>query len=207
MTRAERRALRRALRAQAKAVRAQVDQLPAVQRARRRRTIRRTIAAVIVALLLLLIRCDCGEGPAAPRKKPDPAEVELKQKPDAGVKVPPKKPLDGKGTKVNRGAFGVGPPPPPTWIDEFQLQVAARSPRLALCFTGVDRPGALRWAASVNAKSGAASDHEFELVGSTNDLTAEQRECLMKVLSFPPYTLTAPEKDALPNRVGLVIEF
>lgn len=210
MTARERRAQRKALKAQMKAmraqVRAQVAELPAVKRARQRRTIRRAITATIILLLLLLIRCDCGPGAGAVKELEKP-EVEPKTKPDAGVKVPPKKPLTGKGTRVNRGAFGVAAPPPPSWIDEFQLQVAARSPRLAQCFLGVERPGALRWAASVNGKSGAATDHEFELIGSVDDLTADQRECLIKVLSYPPYKLTAPEKEALPNRVGMVIEF
>ncbi len=201
---------RRALKAQMKAmraqVRAQVAELPAVKQARQRKTIRRAVTLTVIAILLMMIRCDCGDG-APGKKEPEVAEVDPKQKPDAGVKVPPKKPLVGKGTRVNRGAFGVAAPPPPTWIDEFQIQVAARSTRLAECFKGVERPGALRWAASVNGKSGAATDHEFELIGSVDDLTAEQRECLIKVLSYPPYKLTAPEKEALPNRVGMVIEF
>lgn len=206
MTRAEKKALRKAIRDQQAAMRAQVDAMPAVQRARRRKQIRRIIGLTIIALLLLLIRCDCGPGAPQPVKK-EQVEKEPKPKPDAGVKAPPKKPLTGMGTKVNRGQLGVGAPPPPIWIDEFQLQVAARSPRLALCFHGVDRPGALRWAVSVNPTNGSASDHEFELIGSVDDLTPDQRECLIKALSYPPYKLTAPPKEALPNRVGLVIEF
>ncbi len=201
--------LRTALRAMRKAAREKMDQNPAVQRAKaRRRRIRRAIGIAIGVLLLLLIRCDCGPGvPPEGPKVEAPAPKELKPKKTVTVRVGPKKPLQGDGTKQNRGGLGIGAPAAPTWIDQFQVQVAARSPRLALCFTGIDRPGALRWSASVNPQSGAVSDHELEPVGQSSELSTEQRECVVRVLSSPVYKLTAPEKEALPNRVSLVIEF
>ena len=207
--RARKQQLRAAAKAMRKEVRARAEALPAVKaRRERRRRIRQAIAAVIVALLLLLIRCDCGPGTPPPVAKVAEVEPpEPKPKPKVKVKPGPKKGLDGQGTRLNRGDLGVGAPPPPSWIDEFQLQVAARSPRLAQCFTGMDRPGALRWSVSVNGKSGATSDHEFEPVGVSSELSPEQRECVVKVLSNPGYKLTAPEKEALPNRISLVIEF
>ena len=77
----------------------------------------------------------------------------------------------------------------PSWLDEFRLQVAARSPRLAECFSGTDRPGALRWTTAVNEESGAVSDHGLELVGTGADLYGKQRECVLAVLSSPGYRL------------------
>lgn len=205
--RERKRELRRALPALRAAARARVDQVPAVQQARRRRRIRRAITAAIIALLLLFIRCDCGPGAPPEAKTVEKAPPEVKPKPKVVVKAGPRKALDGAGTKKPRGNMDLPAAAPPTWIDEFQLQVAARSPRLAQCFTGIERPGALRWAASVNPTNGAVSDHELEPVGSSVDLSVEQRTCLVGVLSSPNYKLTAPEKEALPNRVSLVIEF
>lgn len=204
--------LRKRLRAQAKALRARtraaVDANPAVKRAReRRRRILRGIGIAIILLLLLLIRCDCGPGQPPPAAKAVETKPEVKPKPKVVVKPGPRKPIDGTGGKASRNTIGLGAPASPTWIDEFQLQVAARSPRLAKCFTGIDRPGALRWSASVNPTSGAVSDHELEPVGVSVDLSPEQRECVVRVLSSPNYKLTAPEKEALPNRISLVIEF
>ena len=205
MTRAE---LRQQISLMRKEARARLEKLPAVQRAReRRRKIRRAVGLAIIAILLCFLRCDCGEGPPAPVQKIEAKPPVVKPPPKAVVRPIPKKPLDGQAEKIRRGNLGIAGPASPTWIDEFQLQVAARSPRLAQCFTGIDRPGALRWAASVNPPSGAVSDHEFELVGATFDLVAEQRDCLIRVLSNPVYRLTAKKDEALPNRVSLVIEF
>jgi hypothetical protein len=92
-------------------------------------------------------------------------------------------------------------------MDEYRLQVAARSPRLARCFQGAGRPGALRWTASVNPTRGEVSDHQLQPIGGGAELRREQRECLLEALSSPPYRLTAPGAPALPDRVGLVIEF
>lgn len=206
--RARKKELRKSVASMRKEARAKVDAVPAVQREKRRRQIRRVIGLTIIALLLLFIRCDCGAGAPLPIAKavvPPPAVV--KPKPKVSVKVAPKKALGGDGTKTNRNDMGLGAPAAPTWIDEFQLQVAARSPRLAQCFTGIDRPGALRWSASVNPQSGGTADHELEPVGFSTELSPEQRECVVKVLSSPVYKLTAPQKEALPNRISLVIEF
>ena len=59
----------------------------------------------------------------------------------------------------------------------------------------------------MNPQSGAVSDHDLEPVGVGTALTTEQHDCLVRVLSNPVYKLTAPQKEALPNRVSLVIEF
>jgi hypothetical protein len=199
-------ALRSSMKQTRKQVRAQVDQLPAVRRERRRRAVRRTLLLALILLLLCLIRCDCQSGPAAEPVAAEPiAEV---VKPKVVVRAPVKRaPLQGATAHQPRSAFPAEAPGNPTWLEEFHLQVAARSPRLAQCFTGSDRPGALRWTSSVNPESGAVSDHELEPVGPASELGHEQRECIIRALSSPNYKLTVPKAEALPNRIGLVIEF
>jgi hypothetical protein len=178
-----------------------------VKRARRARRLRRALLVAIALLLLSLIHCECGPEPA-----PEPHRV------DAGTPTPPailKKaprpvkpgPLLGTMARQPRPGFqgqGVATPP---WLDEFRLQVSARSPRLAKCFVGAERPGALRWVCSVNASSGAVSDHELEPVGTGDELTPAQVACLTAALSAPTYRLTQLTPADLPNRVSLVIEF
>jgi hypothetical protein len=200
-----RREVRAQLRAKMDEIREQVAELPAVQKARaRRRRRNRIILFLILLLLASLLRCDCGAEPVD--------EVE-----DAGVAVDaghatrdagmPKAKLAAKVKTQHRGGYGLETPAPPTWLDEFMTQVTARSPRLAQCFTGQDRPGVLRWTSSINAKTGAPSDHELELVGGGNDLKPDQRRCVLSTLSFPPYKLTAPDAGGLPDRVSVVLEF
>jgi hypothetical protein len=95
----------------------------------------------------------------------------------------------------------------PGWVDDFRLQVAARSPRLAECFVGLDKPGALRWTAAVNAKSGAVADHQIESVPPSPELQRGQHDCVVRILSNPNYTLRALQEEALPKSIALVIEF
>ncbi|WNG58351.1 hypothetical protein F0U59_29125 [Archangium gephyra] len=92
-------------------------------------------------------------------------------------------------------------------MDDFRIQVAARSPRLAQCFSGTERPGALRWTAAVNAASGSVSDHALEPVGTGGELSGKQRDCVQGVLSSPGYRLKPEQKQDLPGRVSIVIEF
>lgn len=219
MTRAE---LRRQMRERKKTLRAelsrrraearaQVEQLPAVRKAKLRRRIRRSAVLMALLLLALFVRCDCADA-VSPAAAP-PAEVKAPELP-APAKAPPAvpvkvpvEPLKGKVPSQPRGTLHSEARPAPSWLEAFHLQVSARSPRLAECFTGADRPGALRWAASLNAKSGTVSDHELEPLGVSADIDSKQRECLIRVLSNPPYRLKLAEGEPLPNRVGLVIEF
>jgi len=211
MLRQRRKELRRGLPALRRRAKARVDEIPAVQKERRRRRLRRVLMLAVIVLLACLVRCDC-QPPALP-----PIEVtEPAPQPDAGVEVK-KKPavaaparrrrVEAKVEAQPRNAFGSGARPPPSWLDEFRLQVAARSPRLAECFTGRDRPGALRWTTSLNPESGTAADHELEPIGPHSDVSADQRECVLKVLSDPKYRIAEGAKESLPERVSLVIEF
>jgi hypothetical protein len=200
-----RREVRAQLRAKMQEIREQVAELPAVKQAQaRRRRRRRLIMLCILLLLAALIRCDCEPEPVGEVEDAGVAVDAGKPTRDAGV---PKAKLSAKVQTQHRGGYGLETPAPPTWLDEFMLQVTSRSPRLAQCFTGQDRPGVLRWTSSINARSGIPSDHELELVGGGKDLNPEQRRCVLSTLSYPPYKLTAPDAGGLPDRVSVVLEF
>lgn len=211
MTRRElkerRRALKAMMREQKARARALLSANPLVRDARRKRWIRRGVVSSVLLLLLLFIRCDCGEGPLP---EPAVADAGVKEKvvkpkpPPPKVKLPP---LDGKLKAQPRPALEPSSPGGPPWLEEFRIQVAARSPRLAQCFTGTERPGALRMSAAVNPQGGTLADLELEPVGVGIDLTKEQRDCVSAVLTKPAYKLQAPGAEGLPDRVSLVIEF
>jgi hypothetical protein len=204
--RATRRALKRRLPELKAQARAAIDANPALVAARRKRRRRRAAFSALLLLLLLFVRCDCGEPAPSEPATPDAGVPQVVKPKPMAAKVKPG-PLTGKVATQPRGAFGTGEPVSPPWLDEFRIQVAARSPRLAQCFTGIDRPGALRWSALVNPQGGTVSDHTIETVGVGTDLTQEQRTCVIGVLQSPVYRLTVPGNEGLPNRVSLVIEF
>lgn len=224
MTRGE---LRRALREKKKALRQVIaDQRrqsrealarnPAVQRARKRRRIRRSAGLAVLALLLLFVRCEC-EPPAPPALPQPPAEAPAKQpKPKPAAKAAPKPPrqgpLHGAISQQPRGKYAGADADAPSWLEEFRIQVAARSPRLSQCFTGSEKPGAIRWTSSVNAKSGTVSEPVLEPLGLDSNgwatmLSKKQRECVVRALSTPTYHLKSAESQALSSRISLVIEF
>lgn len=165
----------------------------------RRRKRRRQILLVVLALLLLLLllrRCDVqrGAGPAGT--------------PVAGQPTPVPTPALTARTKTQkRPGYSVAARPGPDWLDEFRLQVAARSPRLAACFNGSERSGAIRWTASIDAATGAVTGHEFEPLGTTAILSADQKRCATQALSQPNYRLTLRPHQPLPDRVSMVLEF
>lgn len=204
---ARRQELRRQLPQMRRAARARVAQLPVVRKARSKRRLRRAAALVLLALIALFARCECQPAPAAEVEAIAPEPETPAPLPEQKVKAPRPGPLHAGAKKLPRARFATEAREAPPWMDEYRIQVAARSPRLARCFDGADRPGALRWVASVNPGSGAVSEHELEPVGEAGDIGRDQRECLLAALSSPPYRLTAPGQQALPDRVGLVIEF
>ena len=185
---------------------ARLERLPAFRAARdafaRRRRRQRTVASLALLLLLLLF-VDCGG-------KPGPTAVLAKATPAASVKPGPKPtapgPLQARLEPQKRPGYGLDTRPGPDWLDDFRLQVAARSPRLAECFNGSDRGGTLRWTVSVDAKNGTVADHDFEPLGGGN-MRNEQKACATRALSDPAYHMENPPAEALPNRVSLVLEF
>lgn len=200
--RKQRKAIRAQLSKMRVAARAKVAQLPAVKAARRRRWFRRSLLIALV-LLLLFIRCDCGPTPALEQPKGEVAKVA-----DAGVARAPqkKKPQKDKVGQNPRRDWETGSQLGPAWLDEFRLQVSARSPRLASCFTGTDRPGALRWNVALNPETGAVSDQILEPLGAT-DLSETQQACLRTALASPKYRITAEDRLSVPSRVSLMLEF
>lgn len=171
-------------------------------RGRRRRPWRRWVAVAIALLLLLLLLRDCG--PGSGEVAPETPRVEAPAEPaPQEAEAPPA----GQIARKDRPEFGVAPPAPLPWLAAFRLQVSARSPRLATCFIGAERPGRLEWTTTVDRAVGVVSDHSLEPMLATQDLRAEERDCVLSVLSEPHYLLVAPEGPATPSRVSVVIEF
>ena len=213
-------ALRNSLSLLQRAARARVDQHPAVRTARAQRRRRRTLGlAAVLLLLLLLSRCECDPPPLPPPAQAKaetsaaPEPPKLPAKPEAPVRVK-RAPLRALAAPVQRGDLATKARSAPAWLEELRTQVSARSPRLAHCFNGADRPGALRWTASVNPASGWVSEHELEPVGQAGSvaLSKAQRDCLVLGLSSPAYRISkaaqgAQQTAVLPERISLVIEF
>jgi hypothetical protein len=199
--------LRRSVELMKRAARERVEQVPAVQREKRRRHVRRAVTIAALLLLAMLTRCECGTAPLAPPPEPvvEPAPEEKTRKPAPPASKP--KALSDRMERQRRGRYQNEAQTSPSWLDDFRLQVAARSPRLAQCFSGTERPGALRWTAAVNAASGSVSDHALESVGTGGDPSGKQRDCVLGVLSRPAYRLNPEQKQDLPGRVSIVIEF
>jgi hypothetical protein len=190
-----------------RAARERVEQVPAVRREKRRRRIRRAVTIDALLLLAMLVRCECAPSPPVPPPEPvvEPAPEVKPKKPSPPASKP--KALSERMERQRRGSYQNEAQTSPSWLDDFRLQVAARSPRLAQCFSGTERPGALRWTAAVNATSGSVSDHALEFVGTGGDLSGKQRDCVLGVLSSPGYRLKPEQKQDLPGRVSIVIEF
>lgn len=209
--REEQRRLRERLRAQL-AERMRDPRIATLLEKKRARQRRRRIAAALVALLLLLLllllRCE-PEAPVIdepPSEEPVTEALAPKPPPTPTKRRPPRAPLEGKIAPSERTGLEVEATSPPPWLAQFRLQVAARSPRLATCFNGVEKPGALRWTALVHARSGRVSESELEPALRGAELEDAQVECLVRGLSEPPYQLDAGDESEA-RRVSLVFEF
>lgn len=167
---------------------------------RRRRWATVILMLLLLLLLLLLWPCREEEPPAPAPAPPVPAATAAPRPPppvpEARVQVPPS----------DRPAYAPEDPGGLPWLASLRQQVAARSPRLARCFVGVDQPGRLRWSAAVAPATGQVSDPTIEPTLGADPLSSEQRECVLGVLADPPYRLGADGRST-PTRVGLVIEF
>lgn len=204
--------VRRALSQAQQQARERAGRNPVLQRAREQRRRRRQLAlAVILVLLALLSQCECERpGPAVPKTVEPEAPVILVPPPKPPAPKPAKvkrPPLRAASEQVQRGSLDTQARGAPPWLEEFRMQVSARSPRLARCFNGAERPGALRWTVSLNPMSGTASEHEFEPVGQGAEISREQQRCLVLALSSPVYRVAGRRGEALLERLSLVIEF
>lgn len=171
------------------------------KRAQRRKRMRWT-ALILCILLLLISRCTCVEEPLP--EPPGPAGPAVQVEPE-----PPREPLPQRPRidTIERPGFETAPAPALPWLDDFRLQVAARSPRLANCFVGAERPGRMRWTAAVDPGGGLVSEQVFEPVSAWDMLTPEQERCIEGVMARPAYSLDAQDGPSTPTRVSLVIEF
>lgn len=210
--RAQRAALRKEARAELKRRRAdlreQKKRLPRPERPRRRWL--RRIALLIILLLLLLLRyCECDPPPPPPPGPPVVVEPEEPPEPEPPPPPPKKKPppIPGRLKTKRRPGYVGDAPKKKTWLDDFRLQVAGRSLRLAACFEGVERPGAVRWVTSVDPVTGKVADHTLEPVARSVQLNTRQRRCVIEALANPPYRLTAEGAPPTPERVRMVLEF
>lgn len=171
--------------------------------ARRRRRLLALLALLL--LLLLLSQCECQPAPT-----PAPARVDAGPKKVREVKVAPQKKrrrYRGKTKGTDRPDATIAPPKAPSWIEQLRIQVAARGPRLSTCFNDSEKPGALRWSTSVDAREGRVSQHRLAPVFDGAGLSDDQVECLTEILESPSYRLTPEEDDDQPRRVNLVFEF
>lgn len=202
-----------ALRARIAEQRANRAGLPDTEAERRRRRRRRIAMLILLALLLwaLLRGCDCDEPPPPTGSGPAPAPVGVWLV-DAAPPPPPPPPRRRARRRPKlkpkpRPAYEPVPPAPPSWLTGYRLQVASRAPRLSRCFEGAERPGALKWTASVDLARGVVSDHRFEPVLAGVTLSKPLRSCLVATLSRPPYRLLRDSDQPSPSRVSIVIEF
>ncbi|MGQ0505951.1 MAG: hypothetical protein ACT4TC_11615 [Myxococcaceae bacterium] len=195
-------ALRRQLPALRRRARERVQQLPQVRQAKRRKRWKLFATTALLILIACLAQCDCGHHATS-----------TAQVAPASIVAPPKHPVPAPRRRVRartdphaRPGFATADSTTPPWLEQFHMQVAARSTRLAECFDGAERPGALRWATFVNGDTGKISESELEAMGAGADVSQSQKTCLLKALADPPYRLDSPN-EALPRRVSLVIEF
>lgn len=195
-------------------LRAHLDEARARRAARQNRVI--GVVVAVLALLWLLRRCDdeptapvvvaeapvcpvapeCPTGPVKPKPKPKPASS-------------PKPPRQDVTVAQGRDLFAVPQLRTPPWLTALRLQVSARSLVLARCFTGAERPGAMRLTASVTPSSGLLTDVVLESLAGAPPLSEAQRQCATTTLSQPPYRLPIEgERDVdVATRVSLVLEF
>ena len=191
---------RRDLAARRAALRAKIARRRPAPRADDREPRRRWLLLLLLLLLLFLLPCEPPPAPQAAAPCPAPPVA-------AAAPTTAPAPAPAKVAKKKRPRFPSPAPEPLPWLAAFRLQVAARSPRLAECFTGADRPGALKWTTAVEPRDGRVSDHTFEPTLASGDLTSAQRACVVAVLSEPTYRLDAGTAPSTPPRVAMVIEF
>ena len=208
--------LREKVTAQRAELRARLHEQRSADRARRSRRRRLMLLALLLLLWLLLRACHCDlEVPPPSPIEPTPRVSLLDPAPaaDAIAPAPPRRAattaprLRGRIESTKRPEFHNETPPLQSWLTAFRMQVAARSPRLSQCFEGIEAPGALKWTAAVDTARGIVSDHQFDSVLTGAVLSKPLRECLIGVLSSPPYRLPTHETQPSPSRVSIVIEF
>jgi hypothetical protein len=177
---------------------------PPAREPSRRRWVYLALLLFLLLSLLCLRDCNCTPIETGPPAPPTPPVVAPEPEPE-----PPPVPLGGRVKTQERPAFVAPPPRAPAWLDRFRMQVAARSPRLSKCFEGQAAPGTLKWTTAVEPGSGLTSGHSLEPTLESAELSSVERDCVLGVLTDPPYALPEPGPDdpSTPSRVSLVLEF
>lgn len=173
--------------------------------ARARRPRRWLIPVLLGVIALLLLRC-----PEDPEPEPSlagssgpraPGPTPVVPEPDPAPSSPP-----SRVARSDRPELAAKPAEVPAWLVGFRMQVSARSPRLARCFEGIERPGRIKWTASVEPSSGQVGDHLIESQLLTGELSSREADCVEEVLSTPDYRIPETEETG-PRRVSVVLEF
>ncbi|MEO0588356.1 MAG: hypothetical protein AAF078_12040, partial [Planctomycetota bacterium] len=176
------------------------------ERTSERRRNRWTVPLLLLVVLLLLLR-ECEPEPELPPVAEAPSGPAVARPVvEAPVPPPPPAPPPPDVARRDRPEMAAPPARTPAWLVGFRMQVSARSPRLAECFEGVDRPGRIKWTASVEPRSGQVGDHLIEPQLLTGELSRREKACIEEVLSTPDYRIKAPEETG-PRRVSVVLEF
>ncbi len=207
--RARKRALRAELARRKAEARAELErqrQALGLAPARRDRRLAWVLLALLAVLLLLLSDCSCQPEPPQ-QAAPGPAAEEPEPELTPPVEAPKRPQAPGRIARLDRPEYRSEVPEVLPWVAAFQRQVEARSPRLAACFVGAERPGRMKWTAAVAPETGRVSEHSLEPTVADEVLSRVQRQCLIGVLSDPPYRFQVVEGRATPSRVSLVIEF
>jgi hypothetical protein len=191
-----------------------------LEEARTRATARRRRVAVTIALVLLVLwlwrRCDeppqtapalIAEAPVCPAVPECPTSPATPpKKKSSTTKRPPRRDMT---VGQPRDLFAVAQLRTPPWLSSLRMQVSARSLKLSGCFTGAERPGAIRLIATVTPSSGLLADVVLEPLASGPALLDEQRRCVIRTVTTPAYWLPVEgERDVdLATRVSLILEF
>jgi hypothetical protein len=154
--------------------------------------------------LLLLALC-CGRCPEPP-PPPEPAVGAEPMSIEAPAPSTPATPPAAKTPRRVRPDYRLPQGEALPWLGALRLQAGARGTRLAACFSGISRPGALRWTALVDPKEGRVSDATLDATLSSDELSTAQRSCALAILA-EPYALASDGAPSTPSRVALVVEF
>jgi hypothetical protein len=191
-----------------------------LEETRARATARRRRVAVAIALVLLVLwlwrRCDEPPHTAPALVAEAPVCPAVPECPTSPGKPPKKKPSSTKRLPRRdvtaaqpRDLFAVAQLRTPPWLAALRMQVSARSLALGGCFTGAEKPGAIRLIATVTPSSGLLADVVLEPLAGGPALVDAQRRCLIQTLTTPAYWLPIEgERDVdLATRVSLILEF
>ena len=201
-------AIKNAIKSQLDQAKTKLQQMTPQGKHKNRHVLRAILLAIVILIIFLFLLRDCEK--TALQGKIDSRPIQETAETSAKLQ-PPQKPRLGRIAKQSRNNYKIAPQKSLPWMDEFRLQVAARSARLAKCFVGVERPGSLDWSCTVNPKSGVIFEQEIEMTQVGATLSQDQENCISSVLADPGYhfneSVNPSETHNLSHRLRMVIEF